>query len=68
MRTSTQLLADHVLGRPVEAWLQERRPNRSYRRLAQDLYRETNGVVDVTDRTVRLWLLAADEKPAEQAS
>lgn len=62
--TPIQALAEHLLGQPVGDWLRERRPDRSYRRLAQDLYRATDGSIDVTDRTVAAWLAPSEPEPS----
>lgn len=57
-QTPTQRLADVILGRPVDEWIAERRnlPNpRSWRLLARDLYDATDGSIDVSHETLRLW-------------
>lgn len=66
--TPIQALAEHLLGQPVGQWLRERRPERSYRRLAQDLLGATGGQIDVTDRTIAAWLAEHSEQPAARAS
>ena len=60
MRTTTQYLADLLLGRPVEAWVSDQRAaGRSWRLVARDLEDITDGRVVVTDRTLRNWIDAA---------
>jgi hypothetical protein len=54
--TPTQRLAGLLLGRPVNQWIAERRAaGRSWRLVARDLYEATNGQIDVTHETVRVW-------------
>lgn len=68
MRTPTQALADHLLRKPVEDWVHERRQqNISFRRIALELRDVTKGKVDVTEATIRTWAPRPDQ-PAEQAS
>ena len=55
-RTATQRLADLLLSEPVEAFVARKRAeNRSWRLIARDLYTLTEGQVDVTTQTLRLW-------------
>ncbi len=54
--TPTQRLADVLLGRSVADYVAERRDaGRSWRLVARDLYKATNGAVDVTHETLRGW-------------
>jgi len=60
-RTATQQLAELLLGQPLDDWLTERRTGwgkRPYRRIAEELAHVTNGKVDVTGETLRLWHLS----------
>lgn len=55
--TPTQRLAGMLLGQPVTDWVVVRRDaGRSWRLVARDLYEATNGQVDVTHETLRLWI------------
>jgi hypothetical protein len=63
-RTAQQQLADIMLGRAVEDWLADQRKlGASWRRIARDLARQTEGRVHVTDVTVRAWGMAAGLPP-----
>jgi hypothetical protein len=65
--TAHQVLATELLGVPVLEWIDERRSQgRSWRLVARDLLAATDGKVDVTPETVRLWTIAP--APTEQAS
>lgn len=62
-KTSAHRLADLVLERPLSGWVAERRERGdSWRRIAIDLERDTDGQVTVTDETLRSWFpdLSAD--------
>jgi hypothetical protein len=63
--TPTQRLADILLGQPLEAFVRERRPDRSWRLIARDIYEATKGEIDVTPVTLSNWY--ADE-PIQAAS
>ena len=69
-RTDKQRLADLLLGQPVEEWIAARRPETSWEKIARDLTIVTNGQIEVTDMTIRRWMLdpAADETTPEGAS
>lgn len=57
--TSTKLLADLLLeqgqGRDLAAFVRERRPEKSWRIIARELYEATDRKVDVTSQTLRSW-------------
>ena len=65
-RTPQQQVASLLLGQPVLPWIIARRPARSWRRIADELKTATEGKVDITGQTARVW--AANAEPAEQAS
>ena len=50
-----QRLAAIILGQPVERFISDRRPGRSWRLIARDLYEVTGGQIDVTPQTLRNW-------------
>lgn len=55
-KSPTQRLAGMLLGQPVDRWISGRRlAGRSWRLIARDLYEQTNGQVDVSHETLRLW-------------
>lgn len=55
-KTSTQRLAEIILGQPIEKWIAERRDaGMSYNRIAVDLHDRTGGQVSVTGEAIRLW-------------
>lgn len=55
--TPTQKLAGMLLGQPVNAWIQAKRDaGRSWRLVSRDLYEQTNGQIDVTHETLRVWI------------
>lgn len=62
--TPTQRLADHLLGEPLEEFVRARRPGRSWRLIARDIYEATNGDIDVTPITLASWFT----EPTAQAS
>lgn len=53
--TPLQRLAEHLLGEPLEDFVRSRRPDRPWRLIARDIYEATNGEVDVTHESLRLW-------------
>lgn len=54
--TPTQRLASVLLGRPVHAWLTEQRDaGSSWRQIAADLRKATNGQIEVSYEAVRRW-------------
>ena len=56
--TPTRRLADILLGRDLAEYVDERRstePPTSWRRIARSVYEDTNGEIDVTAETLRLW-------------
>lgn len=68
MPTPSQLLADEVLGRPLEEYVSEKRqarPRWSWELIADQLRDDTAGKVDVTRETLRGWF---SEAPTEAAS
>lgn len=71
--TTTQRLADLLLGQPVIEWVEAHRPPQvaeedktSYRMLARRLRELTDGQVDVAGETLRLWVV--DAQTTEAAS
>jgi hypothetical protein len=61
-RTVSKRLADVLLGQPVEEWLlQERAKGLSFRKIARELYLRTDGALDVSDQTLRTWLMQSAE-------
>lgn len=57
--TSTKLLADLLLeqgqGRDLASFVAERRPGKSWRIIARELYEATDRKVDITSQTLRTW-------------
>jgi hypothetical protein len=56
--TPAQRLADALLGYPLAVYVTEKRtafPQWSWRQIANRLERDTNGQVEVTGETLRLW-------------
>ena len=54
--TSTQRLAEILLGQSLEKWITERRAaGLSYDRMAVDLHDRTGGQVSVTGEAIRQW-------------
>lgn len=53
--TPTRRLADLLLDGALDTWVSDRRPGRSWRRIARELFEATGGQVDVTDVTLRSW-------------
>jgi hypothetical protein len=52
----TQRLATVLLGRPVREWIAEQRElGWSWRKIADDLYIATDGLVDVSYEAIRQW-------------
>lgn len=67
--TPRQQLAGILLGRPLLDWLSEGvESGASCRQLAHNLYRATNGQIDVTGEAVRRWLSDAGLKTARAES
>lgn len=62
-QTPNQRLATTILGRPLEDFVLERRPDKSWRLIARDLHEATNGQVDVTGEALRGWYRHLDAKP-----
>jgi hypothetical protein len=48
-------VAAHYLGEPLKAFVLARRPGRSWRLIARDVYDKTDGQVDVTGQSLRNW-------------
>lgn len=63
--TPTQRLADVLLGGPLETFVRQRRPARSWRLIARDIYDATKGEIDVTPVTLSNWY---SDEPAQVAS
>lgn len=60
-----QRLADHVLGRPLEEWVAERRAaGDSFRTISIALREQTNGELDITETSLRQWQTAHDAAQA----
>lgn len=54
--TPSQKLATLLLGTDLEAFVRERRADgTSWRHIARAIYEATNGEVDVTHETLRVW-------------
>lgn len=56
--TANQRLAEVLLDRPLVDYIAERRqvtPKLSWRKIARQLAADTDGQVDVTPETLRLW-------------
>lgn len=70
--TTTQRLASVLLGTDLQEWVAERRNpidiRRSWRLIAAELRRQTEGAVDVTGETLRGWFKDIDEDDAEQVA
>lgn len=65
--TATQRLAAVLIGQDLADWVTERRQHRyqpSWQALADELREVTNGDVDVTRETLRLWYGEPTEKSA----
>lgn len=58
--TPTQRLAAIALGQPLREFVLMRRPDKSWRAIARDLYVATNGDIDITSEMLRVWY--RDEK------
>lgn len=52
----TRKLASVLLKQDVVEYILERRPHRSWRVIARDIYEATGGEVDVTPQTVINWV------------
>lgn len=65
--TPTVRLAEVLLGGDgaLEEFVSSRRPQRSWRLLARDLYEATDGQIDVTYETLRSWF---PDEPVKAAS
>lgn len=67
-RTPTQYLASDALGQDVIAWAAEvRAAGASWRLIASELRERTDGRVDVTGESIRLWVTGAAEAEAVTA-
>jgi hypothetical protein len=64
--TPLRRLAELLLGEPLEDFVRSRRPHKAWRFIARDLYDATNGEIDVTHESLRLWF--PDATPSEKAS
>lgn len=62
--TPMQRLAEAVLGESLELFVLSRRPDRSWRLIARDLYEATKGEIDVTPMTLATWFA----EPSQAAS
>ena len=61
-----QRLASLLLGRPVLDFIAEHRANgASFRTVAAELRDATSGEIDVSDVTVRAWVLASAQQEPE---
>lgn len=59
--TPTQRLATLILRQPISDFITERRAQgRSWRVIARDLYKTTDGQIDVTAETLRGWQSARE--------
>lgn len=62
--TATQRLASNILGSDVAEWIMERRRHPympSWATIAEELKQATNGQVDVSRETIRLWYQTFDQ-------
>lgn len=70
--TTTQRLASVLLATDLRSWVAERRNppdvRRSWRVIANELRRQTDGAVVVTGETLRGWYRDVDEPDLEAAS
>lgn len=67
-RTAHQRLATNALGEDVVAWAIHKRADGkpSWRVIASELRERTDGQVDMTGESIRLWVIAANgHDPAE---
>lgn len=65
--TNTQRLATVMLGKPVHAWVVERRssdPKPTWSEIASELNHKTGGQVIVSREAIRLWYVQAVEDAA----
>lgn len=56
----TQQLATLILGQPLADFCRSRRPEKSWRLIARDLYNATNGRIDVSPEMLRVWYRTED--------
>jgi hypothetical protein len=67
-RTATQRLADLILDQSIEEFIAAKRTQgRSWRLIARDLFTLTDGQVDVTTQTLRMWMDAATQRESGAA-
>jgi hypothetical protein len=59
--SANQKLATALLKQDVVDFIAERRPDRSWRVIARDIYEATKGQVDVTPQTVINWYSEAGQ-------
>ncbi|MDP4015356.1 MAG: hypothetical protein U0990_11485 [Candidatus Nanopelagicales bacterium] len=65
--TPNQRLAQLLLGTPLDQWLSTKRTSGTpWRAIARDLYTATNGQIDMSHETIRIW--CASLLPDEAAS
>lgn len=63
--TPLQRLAANSINADLNEWIDERRrAGKSYRLIARELATVTDGIVDVSDETIRLWDLAEPKAKA----
>ena len=58
--TTTKRLAELLLGEPIDGWILARRPDTSWRLIAEELREATGGQVHVAPETMRLWGTSAE--------
>lgn len=69
--TATRRLADLLLGGKFDEFVLSRRaedPPRPYRLISRDLWEATNGELDISFETLRVWFPDAKKPPAEKAT
>lgn len=65
MATPKGEFASHVLGRPIEEWLADRRAEgRTWRQIVEDLKSATGGKIRTSPETVRSWSLGSRQDAA----
>lgn len=66
-RTAAQRLATVLLGQDVVEWVKERREHPyspTWQAIADELRKATDGQVDVTRESIRMWTLAEQDQGA----
>lgn len=63
-----QRLASILIGEDVGPWINRRRPEKSWRKIATELSDATNGEIDVPAQTVTNWAALAGDGDLEVAA